>query len=256
MPRSCEHCSAHRWEFQLAAQTCRVDRRPIRASPRSTRRSWRATGRRPLDAAKELLAALQKEKPPQPQLLNQARMSMAVAGMLAGDLDAAEKALLAINPKALGELDKEQYTELRDLLKNCRQEAFSSAFAADTDTDSKVKDKGKTAAEEARKLVEFLQKTDPGNASEIAEAKLKWANALLMGKHYHLAEKALKGIHEKQLAPDGKEYLDGIRQEIHAQQIDALAGSYDYDMRHKRYKDAVSNATAMVNNLTQVFPGQ
>ncbi len=211
-------------------------------------------GSEAIDAAKALLAALQQDKPPQLQLLNQARMSMAAAAMMAGDLDSAQNALLAINPKTLDDAGKAQHDDLRNLLKDFREQSFSAAFEADTGKGSAVKDKGKAAADEAGKLVELLQKTDPANTAEISQARLKQANALLMGQHYREAEKALKGLNEKQLAPEQKDYLHAIHDEMHAQQIDALSAGYDYDMKHKRFKEAVSTATAMVNDLAKNFP--
>jgi hypothetical protein len=206
-------------------------------------------------AARQLIATLQAEKPPQPRLLDQARMSLAAASMLKGDLDGAGKALLGINPKKLDTDDQEHYTQLRDLLKDARRESFSAAFQGSVDDNGVVdKAKAKAAAVEAGKLVEFLQKAEPGNTGEIAEAKLKQANALLVGNDHRGAEKVLAGINEKLLDTDQKEYLNGMRNELHAQQTDALALGYQYDMRHKKFKDAVSDSTALVNDLVKYFP--
>jgi predicted negative regulator of RcsB-dependent stress response len=211
-------------------------------------------GQQAMDAAKELLAALQKQKPPPTRLLNQARIGLAAGAMLAGDLDAAQKSLLSVNSKGLAQGETEQYAGLRDLLKAARQEAYSAAFQADVDKEDGAKNKGKSAAEEAGKLADLLQKIDPGNTTEISEARLKQANALLMGNNYRDAEKALTGVDEKSLADEQKEYLGAIRDGIHAQQIDALSKAYDYDMKRKNFKDAATNATVMVNNLAKYFP--
>ena len=205
-------------------------------------------------AAKELIAALQSEKPPQRDLLNHAHMALAAASLLNNDLESAGKALRTISPGTLDGDDRQRYAELRDLVKDGRREAFSRAFDADTKAGGESNQKGRAAAKEAEKLVEFIQATEPGNTKEIAEAKLKQANALLLGGNYRDAEKALKGIDEKQLDSEQKEHFTAVQDELHAQQVDALARGFDYDMKHKRYKQAVSNATAMVNNIAKHFP--
>jgi hypothetical protein len=205
-----------------------------------------------MEAAKELLAVLQKEKPPKPGLVNQARMSLTAAALLSGDLDAAQKSLLAVNTKSMTQFEKEQYSELRELLKAARQEAYSSAFQEAPDEGNGAK--AKPAADQAGKLVELLQKTDPTNTAEISEARMRQANAFLIAANYKDAEKALKGIDEKSLSDEQREYLGAIRQGIQAQFIDALSRAYDHDMKRKNFKDAAINATVMVNNLAKHFP--
>lgn len=211
-------------------------------------------GEQAMQAARELLAVLQKEKLPQARLLNQARMSLAAGAMLAGDLDSAQKSLLAVDAKALKDGESEQYAQLVDLLKGARQEAYSDAFPTEEANEGGAKDKGKAAAEQAGKLLDLLQKTDPDNGAEISEARLKQAHALLMGNNYRGAEKALKGIDEKSLDDAQKEYLGVLREGIQAQFIDALSKAYDYDMKRKNFKDAATNATVIVNNLAKHFP--
>src|SRR5262249_52968196 len=152
----------------------------------------------------ELITALQQERPPQAQLLSQAGMTLVAAAMLAGDLGQAQKALLAIAPKTLSDADRQQFTELRDLLADAHREAFTKAFKADTTDSTGAKNKGEPAAHEARSLLELLQKTDPGNSTAIAETRLKLANAQLLGGHYHDAEKTLAGINERQMVPELK----------------------------------------------------
>jgi LysM repeat protein len=212
-------------------------------------------GEKATAAASELLAQLQAEKPPQLGLINQARMSLAAGAMLKGDFSQAQKALLAIDSKKLNPAEKQQFDELRDLLADAHRQAFSDAFKADSaDGADATKGRGKAASDEAKSLLELLQKTDPGNAPAINDTRLKLANAQLMGGNYRDAEKTLTAVNEKQLIPEQKQYLDAIRQEVHAQQIDALGSAYVSDMTHKRYKDAASNATAMVNDLAKNFP--
>ncbi len=205
-------------------------------------------------AATKLIQQLQSEKPPNQQLLNEARMGLAGGALMAGKLDDAQKALESVTTKSLSDTDKSQFEDVRDLLKRARQDAFTSSFQADMAPDAKVKDPGQGAAEQAKKLVELLQKTDPGNTAEIDEAKMRLANAQLAGGHYREAEKSLTGINEKQLAPEQKDYLDAIHQELHAQQIVALGAAYGGAIKHGNYKEAVSDANAVVNDLAKYFP--
>jgi len=207
-----------------------------------------------LSTAKKLLAQLQAEKPPNQGLLNEVRMTMAAAAMMDGDLDEAQKALVSISPKTLSDPDKAQFDELRNALKDVRSEAYAEAFDADPDDGQPAGAPGTTATDQARKLLEFLRKTEPENTLEIDNARMRLANGLLVNGHYREAEQALVGIHEKQLVPEMKGYLGAIRQEVHAQQIDALGNAYVSDMKRKNYKEAVSNATALVNDLAKYFP--
>ncbi len=212
-------------------------------------------GEAAMGAASKLIAELQKEKPPNQQLLNEARMGLAAGAMVAGKLNDAQKVLLAIPPKSLGAVDKAEFNDLRDLLKSARLDLFTSSFKADMGRDSKVKDRGQAAADQARELLELLQKTEPGNTEEIDEVRMKLANALLVGGHYRDAEMALTGVNEKPLPSELKNYLQDIRQEIHVQQIVSLGNAYDADIKKGNYKEAVSNATALVNDLAKYFPG-
>src|SRR5262249_26473199 len=134
-------------------------------------------------AAKDLVTKLQSQKPPQPALLNQARMTLAAASMLKGDLDGATQALLSVDTKKLEEGDLEQFGELRDILKDARRENVSIALGTPGGTPAEMKARGKNAAVQAGKLVEFLQKAEPGNTSEITEAKLKQLNTLLLSNN-------------------------------------------------------------------------
>jgi hypothetical protein len=211
-------------------------------------------GAEAMAAANKLLAELQFEKPSNTELLNQARMGLAAGAMMAGQMDEARKALLSIPGKSLKGADREQYDELRDLLKDAYRGLYSTAFQADAAPDAQVQDRGKTAAGHARSLLEFLQKTEPGKTAEIDETRLKLANALLMGGHYRDAEKAVAGVNQSRLAPEQGEFLNAIHQEIHAQQVVALGAAYGYDIKHGRYRQAVENATAVVNNLAKYFP--
>ena len=212
-------------------------------------------GEKATSAANELLTQLQAEKPPQPALINQARMSLAAGAMLKGDLSQAQKALLAIDPRKLGDADRQQFNELRDLLADAHRQGFSDSMKSDSsDNAAAAKDRGKAASGQAKELLELLQKTDPSNTTAISDTRLKLANAQLMGGNYRDAEKTLTGINEKQLGPEAKQYLGAIRDEMHAQQIDALGSAYASDMKQKKYKDAASNATAMVNDLAKNFP--
>jgi len=205
-------------------------------------------------AAQQLITTLQAEKPPQTKLLNEARMSLAAASILKGDFDSATGALSAVNPKKLDEGDGGNFEALCGLVKDGRRAAFSGAVAQATDDGANVKDQTKAAAAEAGKLAAFLQKTDPTNTAEISEAKLKQANALLVGGNYREAEKVLNGVNEKTLDADQKEYLNALRDQLHGQQIQALAGSCQAQMKRKNYDGAVSDAKALVNDLVKYSP--
>jgi hypothetical protein len=205
-------------------------------------------------AAQQLITQLQAEKPPQTKLLNEARMSLAAASVLKGDLDSATAALSSINPKKLDEGDAENLQALSGLVKDGRRAAFSTALARATDDGADVKDQAKAAATEAGKLAAFVQKTDPTNTAEISEAKLKQANALLLGGNYREAEKVLNGVNEKSLDDDQKQYLDATRDRLHGQQIQALAKSCQAQMQRKNYDGAVSDAKALVNDLVKYSP--
>jgi hypothetical protein len=207
-----------------------------------------------MEAAKKLIAELKSEKTPDTRLLSEARMGLAAAAMTAGNMDEAKQALLAVSAKSLNPADREQYNDLRDLLKGGYRASYRDAFQADMAPDAKPKDRGKAAADQARSLLDLLQKTDPHNSSEIDEAKLRLANALLAGGHYRDAEKAIAGISQKQLEPELSEYLGAIQQEIHGQQIGALTAAFRGDIAHGRYKQAAENATAIVNDLKKYFP--
>jgi len=204
--------------------------------------------------AKKLIAELQTEKPPNQQLLNEARMGLAAGAMVAGDLNQAQSALLSIHAKSLTGDDKKTLDELRDVLIDARRGEFSKNFAQATSPDGNMKTQGKAAADQAHALVELLQKTDPHNTTAIDQARMKLANAQLLTGDHRGAEKSLHGINEKQLAPEQKEYLKAIQQELHAQQIVALGTAYGSDIKKGHYKEAVSNAKAVVNDLAKYFP--
>jgi len=205
-------------------------------------------------ASQKLIDTLQAEKPPQPRLLNQARMGLAAASLLQGDLDSASKALMSVDLSKLDGTDKESYSQLCGLLKGARREAFSSSFDDAVNGGDRRPDLARTAANNAGKLADFLQATDPGNTGEIAEARLKQANALLVGNQYRDAAQILDHVNEKSLAPDQQEYLNALKGELHGQQVDALALGYQGDMQRKQYKSAVIDATALVNDLSKYFP--
>src|SRR5262249_50942116 len=149
--------------------------------------------------------------------------------------DDAKKALLSIQSDSLSAADRQQYDELRELLKDTYRGLFSKSFQADTAPDASVEDRGKDSADQARSLLDLLQKAEPANTADIDEARLKLANALLLGGHYRDADKATAGVDAKRLAPERVDYLGAIQQEIHAQQITALGAAYGRDIRRGHY---------------------
>jgi hypothetical protein len=209
-----------------------------------------------MEAANKLITALTAEKPQNKQLLNEARMGAAAAAMMNGKLDDAKKALLAVSPKNLGADEKRQYDDLCNLLKEGYRSQYSQSIQADLAPGSEVQDRGKEAADQARSLLDLLQKTDPKNSAAMDETRLKLSGALLLGGHYQEAEKALNGIKPERLSPDQSKCLQALQKEIHAQQIVALGVAYGSDIKRGRYAQAVQNATAVVNDLSKYFPDE
>jgi hypothetical protein len=181
-------------------------------------------------------------------------MSLAAASLLNGDLDGATAALASVDPKKLDEVDVGHFDALSGLVKDGHRAAYSSAIAAVGDGGSDSVDQAKTAANEAGKLVAYLQKTDSSNTAEISEAKLKQANALLVGNNYRQAEKVLNGVDEKTLDADQQQYLDGMRDLLHGQQIQSLADSCQHQMQQKNWEGAASDAKALTNDLVKYRP--
>jgi hypothetical protein len=209
-----------------------------------------------MEAANKLITELSAEKPQNKQLLNEARMGLAAAAMMDGKLDEAKKALLAVSARNLGADEKRQYDELCSLLKEAYCSKYSQSIQADLAPGSEVQDRGKEAADQARALLDLLQKTDPKNSAAMDEARLKLSGALLLGGHYREAEKALNGVQPGRLNPDQSKCLQALQQEIHAQQIVALGVAYGNDIKRGRYAYAVQNATAVVNDLSKYFPDE
>jgi hypothetical protein len=209
-----------------------------------------------LEAGNKLVTALSAEKPQNKQLLNEARMGQAAAAMMDGKLDDAKKALLAVSTKNLGTDEKRQYDDLCNLLKEGYRAQYSQSIQADLAPGAEVQDRGKEAADQAKSLLDLLQKTDPKNSAAIDETRLKLSGALLLGGHYREAEKALNGIKPEHLSPDQYKCLEALQKEIHAQQIVALGVAYGSDIKRGRYAQAVQNATAVVNDLSKYFPDE
>jgi predicted negative regulator of RcsB-dependent stress response len=211
-------------------------------------------GAEAIAASQKLIDTLLDEKPPQPRILNQARMSLAAASLLQGNLDSASKALTSVDAVKLEGNDKEAFSQLSDLLKGARRDAFSNSFDAAVNDSEGRQDLARAAATNASKLADFLQATDSGNTAEIAEARLKQANALLVGNQHREAAQVLDHVNEKSLDPDQQEYLRALKSELHGQQVDALAHGFQGDMQRKQYKSAVSDATALASDLSKYFP--
>jgi hypothetical protein len=209
-----------------------------------------------LEAANKLVTALSAEKPQNKQLLNEARMGLAAAAMMDGKLDDAKKALLAVSTKNLSPDEKRQYDDLCNLLKEAYRANYSQSLQADLAPGSEAQDRGKEAADQARALLDLLQKTDPKNTAAMDETRLKLSGALLLGGHYREAEKALDGVQSGRLSPDQSKCLEALQKEIHAQQIVALGVAYGSDIKRGRYAQAVQNATAVVNDLSKYFPDE
>jgi hypothetical protein len=209
-----------------------------------------------LEAANKLVTALSAEKPQNKQLLNEARMGVAAAAMMDGKLDSAKKALLAVSTKNLSPDEKQQYDDLCNLLKEGFRSQYSQSIQADLSPGTKVQDRGKEAADQARALLDLLQKTEPKNSAAMDETRLKLSGALLLGGHYQEAEKALNGIKTERLIPDQKKCFEALQKEVHAQQIVALGVAYGSDIKRGRYAQAVQNATAVVNDLSKYFPDE
>ena len=125
-------------------------------------------------AANKIIAGQKSETQPDMRLLNQARMGLAAGALMAGKLDDAKQALLAIPRKDLNETDKNQYDGLRDLLKETYRSSFIEAFQEDAASGAPAEDRGRKLLRIKPGACWMLQKTEPGNTAGPGLIKSNW----------------------------------------------------------------------------------